>query len=93
MELLLKGDGMFLMTQKEKINKLETPRTEERFKSQRTPGQYIGVNCRPDICAAVQPIAPGHQAICDAQFKSLRKVVDHLNDTGDVGINFVKLDM
>lgn len=75
--LLVKGDGMIWMTQKYKITKLRAPRTEELFESQRALPLYIGAKFRLDVCTAVQLIAPGRKAICDAQFKISRKSVDH----------------
>lgn len=81
------------MTKSKKIENLSTPTTEEGFRSQSALAQYIVVNCRPDVCAAVQLIAPGSTKVEDAQFKSLGKAVPHLKETKKIGFDFVKLDI
>lgn len=63
---------------------------EKKFKSQRKLARYITVNYGPEVYATALIIARGHNTICDQQFQSLRKVVDHLKDTGDVGIQFCR---
>lgn len=89
----LQSDKIIRITQKKKITKLNIPRTEEGFKSQRGLAQYIGVKCRPNVCAAVQLIAPGREAIDEAQLTSLREAIRHLKNTSEVGLDFVRLDV
>lgn len=47
------------MDQPEKIDKITVPANENVIASKRAMEKYVGVNFRPDICAAVQMIAPG----------------------------------
>lgn len=54
------NDGTITLGQEEKINKLTTARTQKQFASNRSLAQYVAVNVPPDICAAVQSIAPGN---------------------------------
>lgn len=44
-----------------KIAKLTSPETQKYFAIEMALVQYIGVNCRQNICAAVQLIAPGSE--------------------------------
>lgn len=52
-------NGEIRMDQRDKIYKLTVPATKKEFTSKKAMAQYVGVRCRPDICAAVQLIAPG----------------------------------
>lgn len=92
-ELSVNGDGLILMTPMGKINRLKAVRTEKKINSQYALALYISVDRRQDICAEVYLIAREGQAVCDAQFLSLRKGVDHLKDRGDAGPSFIKLEM
>lgn len=74
------------MTEQKKILKLVTPTTKEAFRSQRALTQYIAMNCRPDICATLQLIAPGNARIENRQFKSLKKSITNMKDTSGVGL-------
>lgn len=84
---------MLCMTQSEKIGRLSIPMTEERFESQRALGQYIGVNCRPDICSTVQMDAPGNMQIGKARSKLFLKKIEHMMEEVQVGLDFGKLDL
>ena len=85
--------GLISMTQEEKIDKVKHPTTEEEFASQRALAQYIGVCSRPDICAAVQLLAPGSEPTTPAEMKQFSKAVKHLHDTSTIGLKFKGIDM
>lgn len=63
LDISINREGVYFMNQEEKSNQLLVPKTEKAFKSQRALGQDTGMNCRPDVCAAVQLIAPGHKTV------------------------------
>lgn len=44
--------------EKDKIEGLLLPTDDKQFASRRAMVQYIAVNCRPDVCAPIQLIAP-----------------------------------
>lgn len=92
-ELSLTSEKKIRVTQQKKILDLKTPTTQESFRRRRALAQYIGVNCRPDICITVRLIAPGNSNVEEKQYKSLKKVVDHLKGTSDLGLNFIILDV
>lgn len=53
------------------------------------------MNFRPEICAAVQLIAPGaeQQKASSQNFYELEKVIKHLKETPEDGISFVPIGM
>lgn len=61
--LSLRSDRRINVTQQKKILELLTPTTEESFSSQYVLIQYIGVNCRSDIYATIQWLAPTNKRI------------------------------
>lgn len=85
-------DGTIKVTQEKKIGELKIPTTEEGFRSHRTLVQYIGVSCQPDICATDQLIAPTNAKFEGRQLKSLRTAINHIHETKDSGLDFVRLD-
>lgn len=52
-------EGDILIDQKDKIRKLEIPKSQKGFAIQRSMCKYIGVNTRPDVCTTVKLVAPG----------------------------------
>ena len=83
----------YRMSQTDKVDRLTIATTQKAFSSQRAAAQYIGVNTRPDICAAVQLIAPGNAPTTPAEFKSLSKSIKFLQETKDQGLTYVNLDL
>lgn len=55
--------------------------------------RYIVVCSRPDVCAAVQFIAPGSEPTTDGKMEGLNKAVILMKDTNAVGLTFCQLDM
>lgn len=55
--------------------------------------QYIRINCRPDVCANVQLIAPGSEPNTDAGYNPIMETVKQLKDKKQEGFNFVKIDL
>lgn len=62
-ELRILHKGTLRMTQSKKIGCLSIPVTEEKLEIQKVLAQCIGVNCRTDIRATGQLIAPGNMPI------------------------------
>lgn len=79
------------MDQEEKVTRLTVPTNEKDFASKREMAQYIGVNCRPDICAAIQLIAPGGESLKNSEYATIRKVIDHLQSDPPFGLTFVPI--
>lgn len=52
-------DGLLMMHQTDKIEKLAIPSTQQKFNRKRAPCQYIGVKYCPDTAAAIQLVAAG----------------------------------
>lgn len=75
------------------IQKLIIPDSQKTVASVRSMCQYIGVNSRPDVCEPLQLIGPCNEPTSKAEFKLLEKVIKHLRETKDRGIDYVKLDM
>lgn len=63
------------------------------YSIQRASVQYIGVKQFPEVCAAVQRIAPGKKETTNDEYKSLTKAIKFLQDTGTPGLNYVPLDL
>lgn len=93
LEICEKEGGTLSINQRRKIDGLTVPTSEKGFRSQRALVQYIGVNCRPDVCATVQLIAPGKEGTTKSQFASLKRAVEHLKRRPEQGLDFVKLHM
>lgn len=64
-------NSVVTMYQTEKVYKQQVPWKLEEFASQRSLAQYICVNTRPDICAAVQLIAPGSEPTSEKEMNDL----------------------
>lgn len=54
------GHGTINTAQETKIGKLSDRNSSAEFSSVRASAQYVGTNCRPDICSAVQFLDPGN---------------------------------
>lgn len=87
------ANGGIKMDQGDKIRSLSFPTSDKQFASKRAMAQYIGVNCRPDVCAPVQLVAPGREPTSKDEYRTLKKVITHLQATADVGLNFVPLEL
>lgn len=74
------------MSQTDKIERLTTATTQQAFSSQGAAAQYIGINTRPDICAAVHLIAPGNAPTKPEEYKSLAKSIKFLHETKTQGL-------
>lgn len=85
------ASGEIIMDQADKIEALTKPTNDKDFASRRADAEYIGVNCRPDICAPVQLTAPGRQRTTKDEYKTLWKVIDQLKATKNIGLRFVPL--
>lgn len=92
-QILSAKDRKVSITQGGKIDKVKKATTEQPFASQRTLDQYIGDNVRPEICAAVQPIAPGNEPTTARDFKSLKKATLFIQGKIDQGLSFSPLDL
>lgn len=55
--------------------------------------QYVGVNCRPEVRAPVQLVAPGRDPTTKDEYKSLKRVINHLREMVDTVLNFANLDL
>lgn len=66
-------------------------RRRKRFISRRVLLQCIGVNCRPEVYATAQCIAPRKEMTTKSLFVSLRKASEHLKRSARQELNFVKL--
>ena len=86
-------EGQYKINQTDKIDRLESSTTQKGFASMRALAQYVGVNVRPDVCAPIQLIAPGSEPTTKEQFTSLRKAVEFLKETKEIGLTYVKLNM
>lgn len=90
--LTTEHDGTIKKDQSDKIEMLRTPSTEPVFISIRAKARYIGVNCRPDMSAAIELIAPGSEPIKMAEMRSTRQVGEHLKISSDTGLKYKYLD-
>lgn len=86
-------EGVFSTTQGEKIDWLILPKTQDDFHSHRDLAQYVEVNIRPEVCAAVQVIALRNKPTDKEGYKSLEKGVKFLKQTVTQCLNFVKLKL
>lgn len=86
-------NGIIIRDQAEKIKRLTIPTTEKYFASARAMAQYIGVNCRPDVGAAVQLNAPGGQTVTKDEFSTLRKVILYLQSDPAFGLTYIPIYM
>lgn len=84
---------MLVMEQSKKIKSLDIPKTYKYFASKRSMGKYIGVNCRPGICAPVQLVASGTEGIKKEDYLVLGQGDQNLQATADEGLKFVPLDL
>lgn len=75
------NNGIVCLTQATKIDMLDMPSTLSFFGSQRAAAQYIGVNRRPDLSAAVQRIAPRSTPTTSEEFKALIKAITFMEGT------------
>lgn len=55
--------------------------------------QYVGLNCRPDICTVVQLVAPGADPTTATEFKTMKNIFSLLQNTMEKGLDYVKLGM
>lgn len=85
--------SLIIIRQEDKIKNLDIPDTQKGFESHRAMDQYIGVNCRPDVCSPVQFIAPGSEPTTTVEYKTLEKVVKNLRTSKEDGLTYFKLDM
>lgn len=61
--LIRKLTGEITMNQSDNTNCLSVPTTDKAFSLKRAISQYVGINCRSDICGPVQPVVvPGMEA-------------------------------
>lgn len=57
-EITCYRSGKIFIRQQTKVKTFTVLMIEREFRSKELSGQYIGVNCRPDVCASIQLIAP-----------------------------------
>lgn len=81
------------MDQRKKISRISHPTTYNAFASKRVMAQYVGVNCRPDVCAAVQLIAPGGDRVTKEEYLTMNRVIIHLKSYPRFGLTFVFVDI
>lgn len=93
LEIARHDDGIITITQEDKIYRIRTPTSQAELASQRALAQYVGVNTRPDVCAAIQLVAPGSKPPTPAEFKSFAKTVKFMQQTKPQGLSFVPLDL
>ena len=86
-------NGKIYATQKEKILRLKHPTNQSEFTSNRALAQYIGVCVRPDLCAAIQLLAPGKEPTTPTEMKQLTKTINRLHETSDTGLSFCPLNL
>lgn len=73
--------GDIIDDQPEKILKLSIPKNEKEISSHRAMEQYVGVNCRPEVCSCVQLVAPGSEPKTKEDLKSFNRAVTRLRNT------------
>lgn len=86
-------DGTITRDEKEKIAKLVRATDEISFICDRELAQYIGLYLRPDICAAVQPIAPCGDPVTKDELKPMRKPTTFIKVTSDEHLSIVPIDL
>lgn len=55
--------------------------------------QYIGVICRPEIVPEVHLIAPGGKKVTPNEFRTLVKVIKHLQANPTLGLTYIPIDL
>lgn len=93
LEIVLKDGGQLFTTKHDKIKGLAVTTTGPGFRNQRTLVQYVGVNCGPDFCAAVQLITKGNEITTESQFASLKGAIQHPQKPHTQGLDSMKPDM
>lgn len=88
-QICLNENGGIKMQQKDKCFDLTLPREDKDCPRKCAITQYIGVNCRPEICEPVQLIPQGRELTTGAEYKTLNKVTEHHNDIADMELIFV----
>lgn len=91
--ITLDGEREIKINQEDQNLALTLPKGDKEFTSRRPMSPYIGVDCRPDVCAPVQLIAPGRDLPTTTKFKTFYKVIKNLNNTADMGLIFVPLGL
>lgn len=81
------------MDKREKIGQLSIPMNDKDFASKRAMAQYIGVHCRPYVCAAVQLIVAGGEDVTKNEYDTLCKVINHLHADPNLGLTFLPIIM
>lgn len=82
--LRLDGNGGIKIQPQYNHLALTLPRDRKDFSSKCTMTEYIGVNCRPDISAPVQLIAPGRNSTIFTGYKTFKRVIKRTKDTADM---------
>lgn len=72
-KICLKDGEQLSITQHDRIKGIAVLTTEKEFRNQFALVQYIGVNYRTDVCAAVKLITPDNEIKPESQFGSPRK--------------------
>lgn len=78
LEITVKDGVGLSIAQKRIIEKLKTPSIKSEWKSERTLAQYNGMNCRPEMSAAVQLIALKKKMTTKPQYTSSKRTFGHL---------------
>lgn len=92
-QITKKAGNIYQIAQPDEITDLVITTDQKVFAGQRASAQYVGVNTRPEICAAVQIIARGNSPTIKKEYKYLNKDITFLQDTGTKGLNYVPLDL
>lgn len=67
--------NIYTISQPGNITNLMQTMDQKIFSSQRASDQYVGVNTNPDVCAAVQIIAPGNKPTTNEEYKYLNNAI------------------
>lgn len=93
MNIVKYEDGRITITHVDNFSRIRIPNTQAELSSQREMDQYVGFKKRPEVCAAIQLVAPGNNTSTPADYKSFAKTTKFLQQTKQQGIYFVPLDL